>query len=284
MGRTPCCDKVGLKRGSWTPEEDQILKAYIEERGPGNWRNLPKRAGLLRCGKSCRFRWTNYLRPDVKRGNYSKDEEDTIIRLHGLFGNRWSKIAASLPGRTDNEIKNVWNTQLRKRLERRNQPTQEVKRPSAVPAAKCKHSIAKGDLERVASESNVTTIIPPAAAARSDNYNNFSYMEECPRHSYGNLSPTSTNSSSFGSNLTESNNIDGCVMAVLENMSPEFLVRDGNFGTQPDLLPTFDYDMELELQSSLFPEYCDGLGSFCSQLLSEAKENDEEYAPSWLMF
>nr|BAF49441.1 transcription factor DcMYB2 [Daucus carota] len=116
MGRSPCCDKVGLKKGPWTPEEDQKLLAYIEEHGHGSWRALPSKAGLQRCGKSCRLRWTNYLRPDIKRGKFSLQEEQTIIQLHALLGNRWSAIATHLPKRTDNEIKNYWNTHLKKRL------------------------------------------------------------------------------------------------------------------------------------------------------------------------
>ncbi|KAK4345045.1 hypothetical protein RND71_035221 [Anisodus tanguticus] len=116
MGRTPCCDKNGLKKGPWTPEEDQKLIQYIQIHGPGNWRNLPKNAGLQRCGKSCRLRWTNYLRPDIRRGRFSFEEEETIIQLHSVLGNKWSAIAARLPGRTDNEIKNYWNTNIRKRL------------------------------------------------------------------------------------------------------------------------------------------------------------------------
>eukprot|EP01018_Ginkgo_biloba_P021857 Gb_22096 [translate_table: standard] len=116
MGRTPCCSKVGLNRGPWTPEEDDLLTKYIETHGEGGWRTLPKKAGLLRCGKSCRLRWMNYLRPDVKRGQISPDEEDLILRLHRLLGNRWSLIAGRMPGRTDNEIKNYWNTHLSKKL------------------------------------------------------------------------------------------------------------------------------------------------------------------------
>jgi transcription factor MYB, plant len=73
-------------------------------------------AGLNRCGKSCRLRWTNYLRPDIKRGKFSREEEQTILHLHSVLGNKWSAIATHLPGRTDNEIKNFWNTHLRKRL------------------------------------------------------------------------------------------------------------------------------------------------------------------------
>ncbi|KAL5765282.1 hypothetical protein ACOSQ2_017876 [Xanthoceras sorbifolium] len=113
---TPCCSKVGLKRGPWTPEEDELLSSYIKKEGEGRWRTLPKRAGLLRCGKSCRLRWMNYLRPSVKRGQIAPDEEDLILRLHRLLGNRWSLIAGRIPGRTDNEIKNYWNTHLSKKL------------------------------------------------------------------------------------------------------------------------------------------------------------------------
>lgn len=113
---TPCCSKVGIKKGPWTPEEDELLANYIRKEGEGRWRTLPKRAGLLRCGKSCRLRWMNYLRPSVKRGRIAPDEEDLILRLHRLLGNRWSLIAGRIPGRTDNEIKNYWNTCLSKKL------------------------------------------------------------------------------------------------------------------------------------------------------------------------
>ncbi|XP_022719834.1 transcription repressor MYB5-like [Durio zibethinus] len=114
--KTPCCSKVGLKRGPWTPDEDELLATYIKKEGEGRWRTLPKRAGLFRCGKSCRLRWMNYLRPSVKRGQIAPDEEDLILRLHRLLGNRWSLIAGRIPGRTDNEIKNYWNTHLSKKL------------------------------------------------------------------------------------------------------------------------------------------------------------------------
>ncbi|KAF6176695.1 hypothetical protein GIB67_026606 [Kingdonia uniflora] len=119
MGRRPCCSKEGLKRGAWTALEDRTLKEYIQIHGEGGWRNLPIEAGLKRCGKSCRLRWLNYLRPDIKRGNISEEEEDLIIRLHKLLGNRWSLIAGRLPGRTDNEIKNYWNTNLSKKVQTR---------------------------------------------------------------------------------------------------------------------------------------------------------------------
>ncbi|KAL1568054.1 transcription factor MYB92-like [Salvia divinorum] len=116
MGRSPMSDDSGVKKGPWTPEEDEKLTKYIQKHGHGSWRALPRLAGLNRCGKSCRLRWTNYLRPDIKRGKFSQEEEQTILNLHSILGNKWSAIATHLPGRTDNEIKNFWNTHLKKRL------------------------------------------------------------------------------------------------------------------------------------------------------------------------
>ncbi|XP_073020362.1 myb-related protein 330-like [Primulina eburnea] len=116
MGRSPCCEKAHTNKGAWTKEEDQRLINYIRAHGEGCWRSLPKAAGLLRCGKSCRLRWINYLRPDLKRGNFSDEEDEIIIRLHSLLGNKWSLIAGRLPGRTDNEIKNYWNTHIKRKL------------------------------------------------------------------------------------------------------------------------------------------------------------------------
>ncbi|CAM6072891.1 unnamed protein product, partial [Sphagnum tenellum] len=116
MGRAPCCEKDSVKRGPWAPEEDTKLLAHIRQHGTGSWRTLPKKAGLRRCGKSCRLRWTNYLRPDLKHGHFTDREEQLIVNLHAALGSRWSLIAAQLPGRTDNDVKNYWNTRLKKKL------------------------------------------------------------------------------------------------------------------------------------------------------------------------
>ncbi|KAL0440677.1 UNVERIFIED_CONTAM: Myb-related protein [Sesamum radiatum] len=120
MGRPPCCDKIGVKKGPWTPEEDIILVSYIQEHGPGNWRAVPTNTAspppLTQMQQELRLRWTNYLRPGIKRGNFTEHEEKMIIHLQALLGNRWAAIASYLPQRTDNDIKNYWNTHLKKKL------------------------------------------------------------------------------------------------------------------------------------------------------------------------
>ncbi|KAB2621329.1 myb-related protein 308-like [Pyrus ussuriensis x Pyrus communis] len=119
----------------WTKEEDQLLRKCIEQHGEGKWHRLPLLAGLNRCRKSCRLRWLNYLRPNIKRGNFEEEEVDLIIKLHRLLGNRWSSVAARLPGRTGNDVKNYWNCHLSKRLnaQQDHQSTSSSKRPSYAP-------------------------------------------------------------------------------------------------------------------------------------------------------
>nr|QEE04280.1 MYB113 [Daucus carota]QEE04281.1 MYB113 [Daucus carota] len=105
-----------LRKGAWDFEEDTLLRKCIDKYGEGKWHLVPQRAGLNRCRKSCRLRWLNYLRPTIKRGEFSEDEVDLMIRLHRLLGNRWSLIGGRLPGRTANDVKNYWNTNIQKKL------------------------------------------------------------------------------------------------------------------------------------------------------------------------
>ncbi|KAG5008056.1 hypothetical protein JHK82_025989 [Glycine max] len=106
----------GVRKGAWSQIEDNLLRDCVNLHGEGKWHLVPKRAGLNRCRKSCRLRWLNYLKPNIKRGDFSEDEVDLMIRLHKLLGNRWSLIAGRLPGRTSNDVKNYWNTYMRRKV------------------------------------------------------------------------------------------------------------------------------------------------------------------------
>ncbi|PIN12147.1 Transcription factor, Myb superfamily [Handroanthus impetiginosus] len=164
-GRAPCCDKSKVRAGPWSPAEDLRLINFIQKHGHSNWRALPKQAGLLRCGKSCRLRWINYLRPDVKRGDFTPEEEQTIINLHSSFGNKWSKIASHLPGRTDNEIKNLWNTHLKKRLLTGNSTSADN-----CNKTQAKHSITDYSASSSCASTSVTSDSPSTSCA--SNYEN----------------------------------------------------------------------------------------------------------------
>lgn len=130
MGHHSCCNQQKVKRGLWSPEEDEKLIRYITTHGYGCWSEVPEKAGLQRCGKSCRLRWINYLRPDIRRGRFTPEEEKLIISLHEVVGNRWAHIASHLPGRTDNEIKNYWNSWIKKKI--RKHTSTSTSAPSTV--------------------------------------------------------------------------------------------------------------------------------------------------------
>nr|XP_009792963.1 PREDICTED: transcription factor MYB48-like [Nicotiana sylvestris] len=106
-----------IRRGPWTEQEDLQLVFYVKLFGDRRWDFLAKVSGLKRTGKSCRLRWVNYLNPDLKRGKMTPQEERLVLELHCKWGNRWSRIARKIPGRTDNEIKNYWRTHMRKKAQ-----------------------------------------------------------------------------------------------------------------------------------------------------------------------
>ncbi|XP_057462047.1 transcription factor MYB3-like [Actinidia eriantha] len=130
------CAKKVYNKGTWAEEEDRKLAECIEVHGSKKWKTIATKSGLNRCGKSCRLRWLNYLRPNIKRGNISEEEEDLILRLHKLLGNRWSLIAGRLPGRTDNEIKNYWNSHLSKKIDQKGKTTASSMKEESTPPQK----------------------------------------------------------------------------------------------------------------------------------------------------
>ncbi|KAL7605688.1 hypothetical protein Lser_V15G19801 [Lactuca serriola] len=211
------CTNTGpmLRKGAWSVEEDISLKNYIEKHGEGKWHLIPLKAGLNRCRKSCRLRWLNYLRPNIKRGDFAKDEVDLILRLHKLLGNRWALIAGRIPGRTANDVKNYWNTHHRSR------PRQRRK---------------KKPIEDESLQKTMVTIIKPQPRTFSRTLN----MGNNPRHTamaheVGNLnSPNNVTNNKFNassglklpSNLLD-DNISKYIDQLLDDHETKF---DGNFG------------------------------------------------------
>ncbi|KAL1298535.1 hypothetical protein HN51_042868 [Arachis hypogaea] len=125
--------KQEFRKGPWTEQEDLKLVSFVGLFGDRKWDFIAKVSGLNRTGKSCRLRWVNYLHPGLKRGKLTPFEEKLVLDLHSKWGNRWSRIARKLPGRTDNEIKNYFRTHMRKKA-------QEEKRALASPSSSSCHS------------------------------------------------------------------------------------------------------------------------------------------------
>lgn len=204
-------DAVGgeLRRGPWTVEEDSLLVHYIAAHGEGRWNLLAKRSGLNRTGKSCRLRWLNYLKPDVKRGNLSPQEQLLILELHSKWGNRWSKIAQHLPGRTDNEIKNYWRTRVQKqarhlKIDANSREFQELVRRVWIPRLlqKVQGNIAYWDSSEHDNLAEIQAAVSNSLAAQQPQQVPYSFSDNHQRNMISSRSSPSSMSSSESTNIS----------------------------------------------------------------------------------
>ncbi|KAI3889928.1 hypothetical protein MKX03_020230 [Papaver bracteatum] len=183
--------KVLVRKGVWSEAEDALLRECIEKYGIGKWTQVPPKAGLNPCRKSCRLRWLNYLDPSIKRGEFETDEVDLIIRMHKLLGNRWSLIAGKIPGRTANDIRNYYNTHLLKKTSFSKHNTKGKKQIIIVKKLGHNNNVQRDDQQGVecrrpclnTSTSNITKVIKSvpgtfkwitneAATSTATNHNN----------------------------------------------------------------------------------------------------------------
>ncbi|XP_038905628.1 transcription factor MYB2-like [Benincasa hispida] len=205
-----------VKKGPWTAEEDSLLYNYVTVHGEGHWNSVARSTGLKRTGKSCRLRWLNYLRPNLRRGNITLQEQLLILQLHSRWGNRWSKIVEFLPGRTDNEIKNYWRTRVQKQAKQLNCDVNSQRFRDAMRLVWIPRLVERIEAASVQSLSSPPSLLLPPCTDADTSMLTWDYKSIVPEHMSGSCSDTSDSMAvdGFGAGWWEGDGVDSSLESL----------------------------------------------------------------------